>query len=140
MTLPAIVNGSNVGPSVSLLTKGPWQGNLIRQQWDGLQFPLETIPMWTEFRANVLNYIYRTALVLCDGSLVSADISVTSTPDEEDSLALDLVLTVNAGWGEIQSIEGLIFENIADWSSGWSDRELEDYAKSIYFGLVPSQL
>lgn len=119
---------------------GSPQFDIQSNRWDGLWFPLDALFLWTEFRANVLNFIYRTALVLCGGSLVSAEVSVTSTPDEVDSLALDLVLTLDTGWEEIQSVERQIFDRIAVWSSGWSDWELDDYAKSIYFGLIPSRL
>ena len=107
---------------------------------DGLKFPCETMGLWTEFRSNVLNYIYSTAFGLCDGQLESADVTVTSTPDEEQSHALDLMLTVNTDWQNLKAIECQIFDKIAELSKEWSAEELEDYANHIYFGLMPSQL
>ena len=140
MALPAIANRVDSTETEDKRIERTWKSSLIQQHWDGLKFPLETISLRTEFRSNVLNYIYRTALGFSDGALESAKISITSTPEEADSLALDLLLTVNADWDEIQAIEGQIFESISDWSRNWSQREIEDYSKRIYFGLIPSKL
>ena len=65
---------------------------------DLLYFPPDTKGLRTQFRDSALNYIYRTALALSDGRLESASVSVWSTPDEVDSLTLDLTLTVDADW------------------------------------------
>ena len=107
---------------------------------DGLKFSWETMGLWTEFRSSVLNYIYSTALGLCNGQLESAEVAVTSTPDEEQSHALDLIITVNTDWQNLEAIECQIFDKIAERSKEWSAEELEDYANHIYFGLMPSQL
>ena len=105
-----------------------------------LYFPLETMGMWTPFRANALSYIYRTALGLSDARLESAAVSVSSNPDEEDSLNLDLTLTVNADWDAIRKLRHEILAKVGEWSQEWSEEEQEDYGRRIYFGLIPSQL
>jgi hypothetical protein len=65
---------------------------------------------------------------------------VTSTPDEEDSLIIDLTLTVNAGWEVIGELGYNILVKLGEWSQEWSEEEKNDYARRIYFGLVPSNL
>ena len=107
---------------------------------DGLKFPLETVGLWTEFRSSALNYIHSTVLELCNGQLESAEVTVTSTPDEEQSHAFNLILTVNTDWQSLQAIQCQIFDKIAERSKEWSAEEIEDYANHIYFGLIPSKL
>ena len=107
---------------------------------DGLYFPPDSLAMRTPFREAVLNYIFRTARELSDGLLESAEVSVTSTPDEEDSLIIDLTLTVNAGWEVIGELGYNILVKLGEWSQEWSEEEKNDYARRIYFGLVPSNL
>ena len=116
------------------------QAHLLTKGWAEIWFPIDAMVMWTEFRSNVLNYIYRTAFGLCYELLESAYVTVTSTPDEKQSFALDLMLTVNTDWDNLQTIECQIFDKIAEWSQEWSAEEIEDYANHIYFGLIPSQL
>ncbi len=107
---------------------------------DGLKFSSETMGLLTEFRSSVLNFIHSTALGLCNEQLESAEVTVTSTPDEEESYALDLIITVNTEWQSLQAIECQILDNIAERSIEWSAEELEDYATHIYFVLLPCQL
>ena len=56
------------------------------------------------FRDAVLNDIFRTAVTISDGLLESAEVSVWSTPDEEDSLTLDLTLTMDTDWENIKRL------------------------------------
>ena len=70
-----------------------------------LYFPADTLGMATRFRKRALTYIYRTALALSEERLESAAVSVSSQPDEEDSLTIDLTLTVDARLGVHQESE-----------------------------------
>ena len=105
-----------------------------------LAFPPETLGMRTEFRDAALNYIFWTALELCGGRLESAEVSVSSTLDEEDSLTLDLTLTVDADWETIGKLRRDVLVKLGEWSQEWSVEEKEDYGRRIYFGFVPSRL
>lgn len=107
---------------------------------DGLQFPLEAECALTPLRREVLNFIYRTALELAGERLASAGVSLTSTPDEEDALQLDLTLTVNAGWDTAQELAQGILDRVSEWSKEWSEEDQEDYGRWIYFGVIPASL
>ena len=106
----------------------------------GLYFPAETVGMRTRFRTTVLNYIFRTALDLAEGSLESAEVAVSSTPDEEDSLILDLTMVVNADWEIIGKLRYEVLAKLSEWAQEWSDEEKDDYGRRIYFGFLPSTL
>ena len=106
----------------------------------GLHFPLETKSALTSFRKKVLNYIYRTALGRSPERLASARVSLTSTPDEEDSFHLDLTLTVNADWDAAQELAQGILDRVSEWSKEWSEEDQEDYGRWIYFGVIPANL
>ena len=103
-------------------------------------FDPETKGLRTQFRDSVLNYIYKMALALSDDRLESASVSVWSTPDEEDSLTLDLTLTVDADWEFIGKLRHDILTRVSEWSREWSDEEKEDYGRRIYFAILPSNL
>ncbi|MDE2860004.1 MAG: hypothetical protein OYI31_06290 [Chloroflexota bacterium] len=105
-----------------------------------LHFPLETRGMRTPFRNRVLDFIYRTALDLSGGLLEFAAVSVSSQPGEEDSLTLDLTMTVNAEWELIRELRHGILVKVGEWSQEWSEYEQEDYGRRIYFSLIPSSL
>ena len=105
-----------------------------------LYFPPNVIGMRTRFRDTVLNYIYRTALDLSEGRLESAAVLISSQPDEEDSLTLELTLTIDADWEFIRRLGYDILVKVGDWSKEWSEEERDDYGRRIYFGLVPSVL
>ena len=105
-----------------------------------LYFPPRVIGMRTSFRDLVLNYIYRTARDLSDGRLKSAEVSVSSQPDEEDSLTLELTMTIDADWEFIRKLGNDILIKVGEWSKEWQEEEREDYGRRIYFGLVPSVL
>ncbi len=107
---------------------------------DGLHFPLETECALTSFRREVLNSIYRTALDLSGERLASAGVSLTSTPDEEESSHLDLTLTLNADWDAAQELAQGILDRVSDWSKEWSEEERQDYGRWIYFGVIPAGL
>ena len=96
--------------------------------------------MRTGFRDAALNYIFRTALELCGGRLESAEVSVSSTPDEEGSLILDLTLTVGADWETIGELRRDVLVRLGEWSQEWSVEQKKDYGRRIYFGFVPSNL
>lgn len=102
-----------------------------------LYFPPDALGMLTRFRRRVLNYVYRTALVLSEGRLESAAVSVSSQPDEEDSLTLDLTMTVDADWEYIKKLRREILTNVGEWSKEWTEEEKDDYGRRIYFGLMP---
>ena len=103
-------------------------------------FAPETAALRTQFRDSVLNYIYRTALGLSDDRLKSASVSVWSAPDEEDSLTLDLTLTVDADWEFITKLRHDILVRVSEWSREWTEEEREDYGRRIYFAILPLNL
>ena len=105
-----------------------------------LYFPAGTLGMATRFRKKVLTYIYRTAMGLSEGRLEYAAVSVSSQPDEEDSLTLDLTLTINADWEFIKKLRREILVKVGEWSQEWSEEEKDDYGRRIYFGFIPSDL
>ena len=105
-----------------------------------LYFPPDTRGLRTQFRGLVINYIYRTALGLSGNRLKSASVSVGSTPEEEDSLTLDLTLTVDADWEFIAKLRHDILVKVGEWSQEWSQEEKEDYGRRVYFGIVPLDL
>ena len=110
----------------------PWQ--------DMLYFPIEVQGIVTPFREQVLNYIYRTALGISDGLLESAIVEAVSEPDEEDSLHLNLALTINMSWDDLDRLHDQVLSKIADWSQEWSEQEQQDYGRWLYFSLTPSIL
>lgn len=105
-----------------------------------LYFPLETTAMRSLFRDAVLNDIFRTAVTISDGLLESAEVSVWSTPDEEDSLTLDLTLTMDTDWESIKRLRHEINVTVVEWSQEWSEEQKNDYGRTISFGLIPSIL
>ena len=107
---------------------------------DSIYFPPEVVGMQTPFRNVALHYIYRTALALAQGRLSFAAVSLSSQPDEEDSLTLDLTLTVDADWEFIKKLRREILTKVGEWSQEWSEEEKDDYGRRIYFGLIPSNL
>ena len=105
-----------------------------------LYYPLETEGALTTFRKRVLNYIYRTALGLSDGRVESARVSLSGELDEEDSIHLDLTLTVNAHWEETQVLTQKILDRVSGWSKEWPEEDQQDYGRWIYFGVIPTEL
>ena len=105
-----------------------------------LYFPLETTAMRSPFRDAVLNDIFRTAVAISDGLLESAEVSVWSTRDEEDSLTLDLTLTMDTDWENIKRLRHEINVTVGEWSQEWSEEQKNDYGRTISFGLIPSIL
>ena len=105
-----------------------------------LYFPPDTRGLRTQFRDLVINYIYRTAMGLSDGRLESASVSVWSAPDEEDSLTLDLTLTLDADWEFIAKLSHDILVRVSEWSREWTEEEREDYGRRIYFAILPLNL
>lgn len=105
-----------------------------------IYFPYDALGMTTRFRKRVLQYIYRSALALSEGRLESAAVSVSSQPDEEDSLTLDLTLTIDSDWENIKKLRREILVKIGEWSREWTEDEKDDYGRRIYFGLIPSSL
>ncbi len=105
-----------------------------------LYFPRDIRGMLTPFRRVALNYIYRTALAFSEDCLESAVVSVSSQPGEEDSLALDLTMTIDADWEYIKKLRREILVKVGEWSREWPEEEKTDYGRRIYFGFVPSKL
>ena len=105
-----------------------------------LSFVPEADALRTQFRDSALNYIYRTALGLSGERLKSASVSVWSTPDEEDSLTLDLTLTVDADWDFIAKLSHDILVRVSEWSREWTEEGREDYGRRIYFAILPLNL
>ena len=105
-----------------------------------LEFPPETWPMLSPFRKQVMTYIFLTARALSGGLLDSADVSVSSVVDEVDTFALDLTLVFNADWDVIHNLRREILSRVSEWSKEWSDEELRDYGRRIYFGLMPREI
>ena len=105
-----------------------------------LDFSPETERVLTPFRKGVLNDIYRTAFGISAGRLETATVLLSSTSDEEDSLHLDLTLTVNADWDAAQELAQEILCRVSEWSKEWPERDREDYGRWIYFGVIPTEL
>ncbi len=105
-----------------------------------LFFPPNVIGMRTPFRDKVLNYIFCTAQDLSEGRMRFASVSVSSQPDEEDSLTLDLTLTVDADWEFIKKLRYDILVKVGEWSKEWPETDRDDYGRRIYFGIIPSVL
>lgn len=105
-----------------------------------LHFSPSAMGMRTHFRDTVLNYIYRTALDLSEGRLEAAEVSISDQPDEEDSLTLELTLTIDADWEFIKKLRYDTLVKLCEWSKDWSEEEREDYGRRIYFGILPSDL
>ena len=103
-------------------------------------FAPETKGLRTQFRESVLNYIYRTALGLSGDRLKFPWVSVGSTPEEEDSLTLDLTLTVDADWEFIAKLSHDTLVRVSEWSREWTEEEREDYGRRIYFAILPLNL
>ena len=97
-----------------------------------LHFPNQTLPLWTPFRGQVLNYIFKTALGSLGDQLKSAVVSVSSVPDEEDTYALNLTLTVAGGWPTIREVRDEILTKVSEWSTEWSGQQQQDYGRRIY--------
>ena len=115
--------------------------NVPRARTAGLlYFPTETRAVLTTFRKRVLTYMYRTALGHAAGSLESASVSLSSTPDEEDSIHLDLTLTVDGDWDAAQELTQTVLDRVSGWSREWTEEEQADYGRWIYFGVIPSEL
>ena len=105
-----------------------------------LYFPLETKNVLTGFRKRVLTCIYRTALELATQNPESATVSLSSSPDEEDSLHLDLTLIIDDDWSAAQELTQKVLDRVGEWSREWSKEEQQDYGRWIYFGVIPSEL
>ncbi len=111
-----------------------------RNRMDGfLYFPPETRWALNSFRKQALTYIYRTALELAAGKLVSAEVSLVHSIDEVSSY-LDLTLSVNADWNIAQRLANEISDKISEWAVAWSEQEREEYGRWIYFGIIPMEL
>ena len=107
---------------------------------DMLHFPMEVQGILTLFRERVLNYIYRTALGLADGRLESATVEAISEPDEDDSLHLNLAMTIKMDWDVLDQLHDQVLERLAAWSEEWSLDEQEEYGRWIFFSLTPSHI
>ena len=108
---------------------------------DFLTFASETKGFRTQFRDSVLRSIYRTALGLSDDRLrVRVRLCMEHAPDEEDSLTLDLTLTLDADWEFIAKLSHDILVRVSEWSREWTEEEREDYGRRIYFAILPLNL
>ena len=114
--------------------------NLKRGSETQLHFSPETGGMLTGFREQVLIDIYDVAAGLCGDKLKAADVMVSDTPGEEDSLILDLSLLVDADWDLIGKWRDGVLERLCEWFSEWPQELRDDYARRIYFGFVPVDL
>ena len=110
-----------------------------RVQGSGLlHFPVETLPLRTKFRDQVLNYIFLTAQDLSEGRLQRASVSITCVPGEADSAALGLTLVVDGDWDSVRKLRAGVLAWLSEWSKEWSQDEQQDYGRRIYFGLIPN--
>ena len=103
-----------------------------------LSFPPESLGLRTRFRDSALGYIFRTAVNLSGGKVVLGEVGITEVPDEEDSWAFDLTLTVDDDWEAIEKLRWDVLVRLEDWSSEWSPEEQDDYGRRIYFGFIPT--
>ena len=104
-----------------------------------LSFPPESLGLRTRFRDAALGYIFRTARDLSWGKLVLGQVAVTEVPDEEDSWAFDLTLTIESDWEAIEKLRWEVLVRLEDWSREWSSEAQEDYGRHIYFGFMPAE-
>ncbi len=100
----------------------------------------ETWGLLTPFRNEVFTHIYRMAQELSRGRVIYGELAAPTAPDEEDSVHLDLTLAVDADWDTIENWRADIIARVSERSKDWTEREREDYARWIYFGLVPVRL
>lgn len=106
-----------------------------------LHFPVELSGVRTPFRERVLNYIYRTALGQSRGLLESAIVEAVSEPDDQESLYLNLSLTIDMNWDELDELCNHILDRISEWSRDeWSEQQRAEYSHWIYFSLTPSRV
>ena len=103
-----------------------------------LYFPVDLWGVVTPFRQSVLTRIFQTAWRLSEGLLVSGVVWSARAPDEENSLHLNLTMTVDSSWETADGLHDQILEWLADWSQYWSEDERDDYSRWIYFGVAPA--
>ena len=84
-----------------------------------LSFPTGCLGLRTKFRDAALGYIFRTALDLSGGQVVLGEVAITEVPDEEDSWAFDLTLTVDGNWEEIEELRQGVLLRLEEWSKEW---------------------
>ena len=103
-----------------------------------LSFPPESRGLRTKFRDAALGYIFRTALDLSGGGIVLGEVGITEVPDEEDSWAFDLTLTLDGDWEDIVTLHQKVLVRLEEWSREWSPEQQDDYGQRIYFGFIPA--
>ena len=103
-----------------------------------LSFPPESRALRTKFRDAALGYIFRTALDLSGGGIVLGEVGITEVPDEEDSWAFDLTLTLDGDWEDIVTLHQKVLVRLEEWSREWSPEQQDDYGQRIYFGFIPA--
>ena len=81
-----------------------------------LSFSPESIGLRTRFRDAALGYIFRTAVDLSGGRVVLGEVGITEVPDEDDSWAFDLTLTVHGDWEGIEKLRREVLVRLEEWS------------------------
>ena len=93
--------------------------------------------MHTQFRADALNILYWAAEDALGERLHSANIQAWDLPGEEDSEYLLLSVVADASMAEMDPVGDSMFFAIREEAESWTDEEFDDYARRVYFELVP---
>ncbi len=102
-----------------------------------LFFPRETWALRTQFRIDALHFLYGAAEDELGKRLHSATVSAWSQPGEEDSDYLLLSVVADASRAELNPVSEGIILKICKEAENWTDEERNDYARHVYFELVP---
>lgn len=120
--------------------RGDWQEASSNYPDAAFSLLEETWGLLTPFHNEVFTYIYRTAQEISRGRVIYGELAAPTAPDEEDSVHLDLTLVVDADWDTIANWRADIITSVSEWSKDWTEKERQDYARWVYFGLVPVHL
>ncbi len=102
-----------------------------------LFFPRETWALRTQFRIYALQFLYGIAEAELGSRLRSASVSMWSQPGEEDSEHLVLTIAADTDWAALNPIRDNMITAVCEEAENWTEEDRHDYAKRVYFELVP---
>ena len=105
-----------------------------------LRFPPEAEIVINAFKYETLNQIFWIAEDLSPGPIISANVSLYSSPSGETRGKLTLILEIGADWDGIDKLEDSIIKKVIAWAEDWSDEEWSDYSEQMHFVLIPTSL